>query len=86
MSEAGVTVPSVRSELARPIVTSAAGMLFRTTVKFALPPASVVTSPLVGLTVIPAVSSSVLVTAEVVMLRLHPPAMVPAPPEKSSRT
>ena len=47
---------------ARPIVTSAVGWLFSTTVNVAVPPASVV-SPLIAETVIPAVSLSVLVTA-----------------------
>ena len=46
----------------RPIVTSAVGCASSTTVNVAVPPASVVTRPLVGVTVIPAVSLSVLVT------------------------
>ena len=45
-----------------PIVTSAVGCEFRTTVNVAVPPASVVVSPDVGVTVMPAVSLSVLVT------------------------
>jgi len=58
----GLTVPSDGSELASPTVTSAVGAALSTTVNVAVPPASVVVSPLVGLTVMPAVSSSVLVT------------------------
>src|SRR5262245_21582696 len=46
----------------RPMVTLAVGWLWSTIAKLALPPASVVTNPDVGLTVIPAVSSSRLVT------------------------
>src|SRR5512132_2429522 len=61
--EAGATVPSVRSELLTPIVTSAVGWVFSTIVKLAVPPASVVTSPATGATVMPATSSSMLVTA-----------------------
>ena len=45
----------------QPIVTSAVGWLFSTTVNVAVPPASVV-SAAVGETVIPAVSLSVFVT------------------------
>ena len=55
-------MPSVVSLELRPIVTSAVGCEFSTTVKVAVPPASVVVRPEVGVTVIPAVSSSVLVT------------------------
>ncbi len=55
-------MPSVVSLDDRPIVTFAVGWVFSTIVKVAVPPASVVTKPLVGLTVIPAVSLSVLVT------------------------
>ncbi len=61
VSEAGATVPSVRSELLRPMVTLAAGVDRKATVKVAVPPASVVTRPAVGVTTIPATSSSVLV-------------------------
>ena len=43
------------------MVTSAVGCVFSTTVKVAVPPASVVTRPEVGVTVIPAASLSVLV-------------------------
>ena len=46
----------------RPIVTSAVGWVFSTTVKVAVPPASVVVSPEVGVTVMPAVSLSMFVT------------------------
>ena len=59
---AGPTVPSVRSLLETPTVTLAVGWLVSTTVKVAWPPASVVTRPEVGVTVMPAASSSVLVT------------------------
>ncbi len=62
VSEAGETVPSVRSELLRPMVTSAVGTEVRTTVNVAVPPPSEVTRPLVGVTTIAATSSSVLVT------------------------
>ena len=59
---AGLTVPSTVLLELRPIVTSAVGCEFNTTVKVAAgPPASVVVRPAVGVTVIPAVSSSVLV-------------------------
>ena len=47
----------------RPIVTSAVGCELSTTVNVAVPPASVVIRPEVGVTVMPAVSLSVLVTA-----------------------
>ena len=63
VSDAGATVPSVRSELESPIVTSAVGWVLSTTVNAAVPPASVVTSPATGFTVMPAVSLSLLVTA-----------------------
>ena len=56
------TVPSVVSLLLRPMVTSAVGCVFSTTVNVAVPPASVVTNPEVGVTMIPAVSLSVLLT------------------------
>ena len=59
---AGLTVPSVVSFELRPIVTFAVGCVFSTTLNVAVPPASVVDRPAVGLTVIPAVSLSVLVT------------------------
>src|SRR5262245_34877158 len=55
---AGATVPSVVSELARPIVTGADGWLVSARVNVALPPASVVTSPATGVTVIPTASLS----------------------------
>ena len=53
----------------RAIVTSAVGWEFRTTVKVAVPPASVVVRPEVGLTVMPAVSLSMLVTETSAALR-----------------
>ena len=56
-------MPSVVSLELRPMVTSAVGWVFSTTVKVAVPPASVVVRPEVGVTVMPAVSLSVLVTA-----------------------
>ena len=59
---AGLTVPSVTSFEIKPIVTSAVGCEVRTTVKVAVPPASLVVSPDVGVTVMPAVSLSRLVT------------------------
>ena len=58
----GATVPSLRSLLESPMVTSAVGWLASATVKVAVPPASVVVKPDVGFTVTPAVSSSVFVT------------------------
>ncbi len=51
-------VPSVVSLEESAIVTFAVGSLSRTTVKVSVPPASVVTSPLVGETVIPATLAS----------------------------
>ena len=48
-----------------PIVTSAVGCVLSTTVNVAVPPASVVVSGPGGVTVIPAVSLSVLVTSDV---------------------
>ena len=59
---AGDTVPSVVSLDEMPIVTSAAGCVLSTTVNVAVPPASVVTRPAIGVTVIPAVSLSWFVT------------------------
>ncbi len=55
-------VPSVVSLEESAIVTFAVGGLSRTTVKVSVPPASVVTSPLVGETVIPGPSLSIFVT------------------------
>jgi len=49
-------VPSAVFELLKAMVTSAAGWLVKTTVNWAVPPASDVCSPLVGLTVMPAVA------------------------------
>ena len=59
----GSTVPSVVSELDSAIVTSAVGWVSSTTVKVSVPSPSVVTSPAVGTTVMPAVSSSLVVAA-----------------------
>ena len=58
----GLTVPSVRSELESPTATLLVGWLVSTTVNAAVPPASVVTRPEVGVTVMPAASLSLLVT------------------------
>src|SRR5260370_1432787 len=58
---AGDTVPSAVLLDDRPMVTFAVGCELRTTVNVAVPPASVVIKPEVGVTVIPAVSSSLLV-------------------------
>ena len=67
VSAAGLTVPSVGSPLSTPMVTFASGLVVRRTVNVAVPsvpPASVVLSPAVGLTVTPGVpvSPSVAVT------------------------
>ncbi len=56
------TVPSAGLLLETGIVTLAVGWLFNCTVKLAVPPASVVTSPATGVTVMPAASLSVFVT------------------------
>src|ERR1051325_9344184 len=56
------TVPSAGLLLATGIATLAVGWLLRRTVKLAVPPASVVTRPVVGVTVMPAASLSVFVT------------------------
>ena len=56
------TEPSVTLEEEIPIVTLAVGWEVSTMVKLSVPPASVVILPLVGLTVIPATSLSILVT------------------------
>ena len=56
-----LTVPSVGSPEEMPTVTSASGCDMSTTVKPALPPASVVVRPDTGVTLTPAVSSSVMV-------------------------
>ncbi|MFB8796781.1 MAG: hypothetical protein U7126_21750 [Microcoleus sp.] len=63
------TIPSVVLLLVNGMVTSAVGCVFSLTVNVAVPPASVVVNPVVGLTVIPAVSLSVLVTATSAGLR-----------------
>ena len=70
VSDATDTVPSTVSLELIPIVTSAVGSLSSTTVNVAVPPASVVVSPLVGVTVIPDVSLSALVTLTSAALRL----------------
>ena len=57
----GDTVPSKILLLLRLITTLAIGWVLSTIVKVAVPPASVVTSPEVGLTVIPTKSLSLLV-------------------------
>ena len=57
---AGLTVPSDGLLELSPIVTSAVGCEFSTIVKVAVPPLSVVVRPKVGLTVMPAVSLSML--------------------------
>ena len=59
---AGLTVPSPVSELDRPSETLAVGWLRSVTVKVAVPPASVVTSPEVWLKANPTTSLSSLVT------------------------
>jgi hypothetical protein len=66
----GDTMPSPASLELRPIVTFAVGWVFSTMVNVAVPPDSVVTKPLVGLTVMPAVSLSVLVTDTSAAFRL----------------
>ncbi len=65
---AGETEPSVVRFEARAMETLAVGWELSTTVKVAVPPASVVRSPEVGVTVKPALSSLVMVpiTASVV--------------------
>ena len=55
-------MPSVGSLELSAIVTFAVGCVLSTTVNVAVPPASVVVRPVVGVTVIPATSLSVLVT------------------------
>ena len=59
---AGETETSVVSPLLMGITTSAVGFVSSTTVNVSVVAASVVVRPLVGLTVIPATSLSVLVT------------------------
>ncbi len=54
ISDAGLTVPSAVLLLLSPIETLAVGCWFKTTVKVAVPAVSVVTRPLVGVTVMPA--------------------------------
>ena len=59
----GLTVPSAVLFELRPTVTFAVGCAVRTIVNVAVPPASVVVNPLVGVTVKPDASLSVFVTA-----------------------
>ena len=59
----GLTVPSVTSFELRPIVTSAVGCDRSTTAKVVVPAPSVVIRPVIGVTMMPAVSPSALVTA-----------------------
>ena len=54
VTDEGLTVPSVVSELLRPTVTFAVGCDVSTIVKVAVLPASVTLNPLVGVTVNPA--------------------------------
>ena len=61
VAEETASVPSVRSLEESPIVTSSVGSESRTIAKVAAPDGSEV-DPLIALTVIPAVSSSVFVT------------------------
>src|SRR3989304_636377 len=56
--ETGETVPSVASEELSPMLTSAVGWESRFTLKVACPPDSVVTSPEVGVTVMPDVGGA----------------------------
>ena len=53
VTELGATVPSVVSLLVRPMLTLAAGWVVSRIVNVEEPPASVVTRPLVGVTMIP---------------------------------
>ena len=62
VTEAGLAVPSEALLEDSPMVTVAVGWLFRTTVNVAVPPDSVVTSPDVGVTLMPGVSLSRFVT------------------------
>src|SRR5512133_3613422 len=75
------TAPSAVFGLAIEIVTFAVGWLVSTTVNDACAPASVVVSPLVGVTVTPAVSLSILVTetSETAIL-LYVPSVLDAAP------
>ena len=60
---AGATTPSAGALELSAMVTSAVGWLVSTTVNVAVPPASVVVRPAIGVTVMPEPSLSVLVTA-----------------------
>ncbi len=62
VTDVGETIPSAVLLELRPMVTLAVGRVFNLMVKVAVPPASVVVNPDIGLTVMPAVSLSVLVT------------------------
>jgi len=62
VSDPGAAVPSVASLESIEMVTSLVGWLVSLTVKVAVPPASVVVSPLIGVTVKPTTSLSVLLT------------------------
>ena len=59
---AGLTVPSVVSFELRPIVTSAVGCDRSTIAKVVVPAPSVVIRPVIGVTMMPEVSPSALVT------------------------
>ena len=59
----GLTVPSVVSSELRPIVTSAVGCVRSLTAKVVVPPAFGRDPPWIGVTMMPAVSPSALVTA-----------------------
>src|SRR5258708_8973812 len=83
VSEVGETVPSVRSELLRSMVTSAVGTEVKATVNVAVPPASEVTRPDVGVTVTPAGEAVHQPGAEGGMARLQPPAILPPPAHDS---
>src|SRR6187399_1540341 len=76
---AALTVPSVGSFEIKPIVTSAVGCEFSTIANVAVPPASVVTRPVGGVTVMPAVSLSVLVTdTSLALSELYLPSLLAA--------
>ena len=63
VSEVGAAVPSFVLSLATAMTTSDDGRLVKRTVNVAVPPASVVIRPATGVTVAPAMSSSLFVTA-----------------------
>src|SRR2546430_1107097 len=66
-----VAAPSLPSLETTGMTTSAVGWLFKTTVSVALPPASLVTNPAVGATVMPAFFFNDTATAEIYALTLH---------------